>query len=147
MRFLAVVAIAVAAAATLAATDLDPVRAEPNLEKRAQKALDNAEKVFKSAQDSYLVKGDLKQTGIQLDEVAESVELAYTSLLATRKNPSKSPKHFKRAEIETRSLLRRLDDFRDQMSVEDRDTTDKARALLQKVHEELLEGIMGGKKI
>lgn len=146
MRFLAVVAIAVSAAAILCGADLDSVRAEPKLEKRAQKALDNAEMVFKSAQDSYLVKGDLKQTRIQLDEVAESVELAYTSLLATRKNPSKSPKHFKRAEIETRSLLRRLDDFRDQMSVEDRDTADKARALLQKVHEELLEGIMGGKK-
>jgi hypothetical protein len=147
VRFLAVVAIAISAAALSPGADLDSVRAEPNLEKRAQRALDNAEAVFKSAQNSYLVKGDLKQTGIELDEVAESVELAYTSLLATHKNPSRSPKHFKRAEIETRALLRKLDDFRDQMSVEDRDTADKARAMLQKVHEELLEGIMGGRKL
>ncbi len=145
MRLLAVVAIAVSATAVLHA-DISSIKAEPSLEKRAEKALANADKAFKAAQEAYLVKGDLKQTANSLEELAESVELAYTSLRDTRKNPSKRPKYFKRAEIKTRELIRRLDDFRDQMSYEDRDTADKARASLQKVHEELLEGIMGGKK-
>jgi len=32
------------------------------------------------------------------------------------------------------------------MSVDDREPLDRARATVQKVHESLLEGIMGGKK-
>jgi hypothetical protein len=145
VRFLAVVVIAVAAAA-LPGADLDSVKAEPNLEKRAQRALDNADDSFKAAEDAYLLKGDVKRTGTALDELAASVELAYDSLCATHKNPSKSPKHFKRAEIRTRALLRRLDDFREQMNLDDREIAGKARAAVQKVHEELLDGIMGGKK-
>ena len=46
----------------------------------------------------------------------------------------------------TRELLRRIDDLREQMSVDDRETLDKVRAAVQKVHESLLEAIMGGKK-
>ncbi len=126
--------------------DLEAVKAEPNLEKRAGLALDNAERALKSAQDAYLADGDMKQVGASLQEVSTSVELAYDSLLQTHKNPSRSPKYFKKAEIETRELLRRIDDFRGQMSVDDRDPLDKVRAVIQKVHESLLQGIMGGKK-
>ncbi len=135
------------ALAVPALADLNAIKAEGKPEKRAERALDNAAAALKSAEDAYKVKGDLGQTNTELQEVGDSVELAYSSLKATGKNPSKSPKHFKRAEIETRELLRRLTDFREQMSFEDRDVLDKVRAAVQKVHEDLLEGIMGGKKI
>jgi hypothetical protein len=124
----------------------DTVQSEQNLEKRAHEALDHAGSALKSAKDAYLEKGDLRQTRASLDELQRSVQLAYDSLLETHKNPSRSPKHFKQAEITTRALLRQLDDFREQMSVEDRADLDQARAAIQKVHESLLEGIMGGKK-
>lgn len=127
-------------------TSLSAIKSEPKPERRAEMALDNAETAFKSAQDAYLVKGDLKQTTADLDEMSESVQLAYASLKATHKNPSKSPKYFKRAEIKTRELLRRLNDFRDQMNVDDRTAADKAHAVVLKVHEDLLEGIMGSKR-
>ncbi len=127
--------------------DLAAAKAQPNPEKRAEMALDNASSALKSAENAYKVKGDLGATNDSLREVADSVELAYDSLKETRKNPSKSPKHFKRAEIRTRELMRRLGDFREQMSFDDRETLDKVRASVQKVHESLLEGIMGGKKI
>lgn len=130
----------------LGAADLDAVKAEPNLEKRARKALDNADAAFKAAQEAYLQKGDLKLTTAGLDEVAQSVELADQSLKQTGKNPRRSPKHFKYAEIRTRELLRRLTDFREQMSALDRDDIDKVRAAVQKVHDDLLVGIMGKKK-
>lgn len=126
--------------------DVREIESEPNLEKRAEKALANADVSLKTAEDSYLSKGDLKRTSAALDEVADSVQLAYAALTGTRKNPSRSPKHFKRAEIKTRELLRRLEDFRQQMGVDDRGVTEKARAVVQKVHEDLLAGIMGGKK-
>ena len=130
----------------LGAADLEAVKAEPNLEKRARKALDNASVAFKAAQEAYMQKGDLKLTTAALDEVAQSVELADLSLKQTGKNPRRSPKHFKYAEIRTRELLRRLTDFREQMSALDRDDIDKVRAAVQKVHDDLLVGIMGKKK-
>jgi hypothetical protein len=145
LKRLAVVAIAVSLALA-SEGDLDSIKAEPRPERRAEMALGHAELALKSAQEAYLVKGDIKRTSAALEEVSESVQLAHAALKETHKNPSKSPKHFKRAEIKTRELLRRLADFREQMSVEDRDLADKTRTVIQKVHEELLEGIMGGKK-
>jgi hypothetical protein len=121
-------------------------RSEPNPEQRARQALIEARVALKTAQDAYLQKGDLQQTNDALDQMARSVQLAYDSLLATHKNPSRSPKHFKRAEIATREMLRRLDDFRERMNFEDRAGLDKVRAAIQKVHDSLLQGIMGGKK-
>ncbi len=129
-----------------ARADLSAAKAETNLEKRAHLALLNADAALKAAQDAYLSKGDLPQTQRDLEEVSESVDLAYASLRETGKNPSKRPKHFKTAEIKTRELLRRLDDFREEMSALDRDQIEKVRANVQKVHDALLAGIMGEKK-
>lgn len=120
-------------------------RAEPNLEKRSRKALENADRAFAAACQAYR-SGDLQRTQAALEEVGESVALAHESLKQTGKNPSRSPKHFKHAEIKTRALLRRLDDFRLDMSFEDRDTLDRVRSAIDQVHSELLQGIMGGKK-
>jgi DNA repair ATPase RecN len=125
--------------------DLGSVQSEPKPEKRAEKALDNADQALKTAQQTYQ-EGKLKETNAALDEIGKSVQLAYDSLLKTGKNPNRSPKNFKKAEIRTRELLRRLRDFSDQMSALDRDQVESVRASVQKVHEDLLNGIMGGKK-
>jgi hypothetical protein len=95
-----------------------------------------------AAQESYK-SGDWSKTKAELDEVRESVELAYTSLKETGKDPRRKPKHFKRAEIKTRNLLRKLLDFRQTMAVEERDQLQSIQDYIQKVHDELLEGIMG----
>jgi len=138
-------ALAVVLATGPAWADLSAARAEPNLEKRSRKALENADQAFAAARQAYR-NGELKQTQAALEEVAESVLLAHESLKRTGKNPLRSPKHFKHAEIKTRALLRRLDDLRQDMSVEDRDTLDRVRSAIDQVHRELLQGIMGGKK-
>lgn len=129
----------------LSRAGLSAARAEPNLEKRSRKALDNADQAFAATRQAYRG-GDLKQAQAALEEVRESVVLAHESLKQTGKNPSKSPKHFKHAEIKTRALLRRLDDFRQEMSFEDRDTVEEARGVIEKIRQELLLGIMGGRK-
>ena len=126
--------------------DLASIKTERNLEKRADKALKNAQEAFKHARDAYLEKGDLAQTVAFLDEIKESVQLAYDSLRETGKDPSRSRKHFKRAEIRTRELLKRLADFREQMSALDRDSIDRISESIQKIHDDLLAGIMSGKK-
>ena len=125
--------------------DLAQVRSEPNPEKRSRAALDNAERSLKESRKAY-AEGDLKQTAALLDEVKQSVDLAEASLKETRKDPIRSPKHFKHAEIKTADLVRRLDAFSQDMNVADRPMADSVKEQVQEVHERLLQGIMMGKK-
>ena len=124
--------------------DLKRALAEPNLEKRSGLALYNASDALKSARADY-DKGDNDQVARDVAEVLESVELAATSLNQSGKNPRRSD-WFKKAEIATRDLSRRIQDFQDQMSYVDRPLLDKLKARVQQVHEELLLGVMEGKK-
>jgi len=125
--------------------DLTQVKSEPNLEKRARAALDNAEEVLRQARESYSA-GAIDRSAALLAEVQESVELAGNSLKETGKNPVKHPKHFKAAEQKTRELLRKLDNFDKEMNVADRPTLESVKAKVQQVHDDLLESIMGKKK-
>ncbi len=125
------------------ADDLARLQSEPNLEKRARAALNNAEEALKQAREAYK-NGDTAES--RLEEVEQSVALADSTLKQTGKNPSRSPKHFKYAELRTRDLLRKLDGFRDDMSVADRPALERVIATVQKIHDALLEGIMGKKK-
>jgi len=127
------------------ADDLARVQSEPNLEKRAHAALANADEALREERDAY-GSADNAAAESRLEEVERSVELADSSLKKTGKNPSRSPKQFKYAELRTRELLRKLDGFRDDMSVADRPVLDRVIATVQKIHDALLEGIMGKKK-
>lgn len=125
--------------------DLEAVKTEANLEKRARKALENADQMLDAAREAYL-KGEFDEMKAALGEVDDSVRLAYQSLKDTGKNPRKSPKHFKRAEISTRKLLRRLDSFRNEMSYLDRDQVEKVIQTVRKVNSDLLHDVMGGRR-
>jgi len=124
--------------------DLKRAQAEPNLEKRSQLAMDNALAAYQAARTAY-DKGDNTQAAASIAEIVESVDLADTSLRETGKDPRKSSKWFKRAEMETRDLLRKLQSFQDTMGFEDRPMVDKVKARVQQVHDDLLLGIMEGK--
>ncbi len=124
--------------------DLGPAKQEPNLEKRSDLALKNAGTALDSVRDAYQ-EGDLAKVKSALEEASESVELAHESLQATRKNP-RSAGSFKRAELATRQLLRRMDGLRQVMSAVDRDLLDPAQAKVTAVHEQLIQAIMGKKK-
>jgi primosomal protein N'' len=123
--------------------DLQKAMAEPNLEKRSKLALDNAGEAYQAARADY-DKGDATRLAADIREIQDSVELAYTSLKDTGKDPRKHSKWFKRAEIETRDLLRRLDAFQQDMSFEDRPMLDKLKTRVQKIHDDLLLGLMEG---
>jgi hypothetical protein len=139
----AALVVGMAFAATLPA-DLKEVLAEPNLERRSKLALDNAEAAYQAARSAYDA-GENGRATEALHEVQESVEVAYASLQGTGKDPRKSPKWFKKAEMETRDLLRRLDSFQQAMSFDDRASVDPVKAKVQQVHDELLMGLMEGK--
>ena len=125
--------------------DLDAIKAEPNLEKRSDRALDNADQEIDAARKAYAA-GDLNGTRQALQDVRASVELSYDSLQETGKNPRRSPKHFKRAELKIREMLRRLRGLEDEFSVEDRPPVQEVEQRLQEIHDELLTGIMTKKK-
>jgi hypothetical protein len=124
---------------------LQEAKAEPNLEKRAKLALDNAEQALTEARAAY-AKGDNAEVETRATEIRESVELAETSLNQTGKNPRKSPRWFKHAEIVTRDLLRRLDSFQQEMSAADRPLLDGVKGEVQQAHDNLLLGVMGVKE-
>ncbi len=127
-----------------ARADLKQAQAEPNLEKRSKLAMDNAETAFHAMKGAY-EKGDNSQTAASASEIQESVELAYTSLTQTGKDPRRSPKWFKRAEIQMRDLLRRLEAFQHDMSFSDRSMLDAVKVSVQQAHDNLLMGLMEGK--
>jgi len=133
------------ALAAAAHADLKSVLAEPNLEKRSQLALNNASTAYKTARAAY-EKGENDQVAAGIAEIQESVELAYTSLTQTGKDPRRSPKWFKKAEIDTRELMKHLDAFERDMGFNDRPMLEKVKAKVQQVHDEILVGLMEGKR-
>ena len=141
---MAALAAFVALAGSLSA-DLKRAQAEPNLEKRSQLALDNATEAYKAAREAYR-KGDNEEVKRQIAEIDESVTLAHTSLTQTGKDPRRNPKWFKKAEIETRDLMKRLDAFEHEMGFEDRAMLETLKAKVQEVHDDLLVGLMEGKR-
>jgi hypothetical protein len=124
--------------------DLKPALAEPNLEKRSRLALDNAAAALDAARAEY-AKGDNERVAAGIAEFQQSVDLAFKSLEDTRKNPRRSPKWFKYAEIHTRNLLRKLDAFERDMSYADRSMVEQVKADLQQIHDRLLVGLVEGK--
>jgi hypothetical protein len=132
------------AAGLPAAADLKQAMAESNLEKRSALALDNARAALKQTREAYQ-KSESEGVAAGIEEIEESVDLAYTSLKQTGKNPRRNPRWFKKAEIGTRDLGRRLDALQQEMSYADRPLLDRVRARVQKVHDDLLTGLMEGK--
>ncbi len=124
--------------------DLKAALAEHDLGRRSKLALDNAGAAMKAAREAYQ-QGDSKAVSVAAKEIQESVDLAWDSLESTGKNPRKSPRWFKQAEIETRNLLKKLETLQHDMGFEDRPLLDSAKARLQKVHDDLLTGLMEGK--
>jgi hypothetical protein len=140
-----ITALIVGASAAPAYADLTAVRAEPNLEKRSDLALKNANEALKSARKAY---DQVNLDGVKaaLEEIRESVDLSSESLKATGKDPRKSSKYFKQAEIATRNLIRDLENFQRSMSYFDRPMVDVPKEHIQRIHDDLLLGLMEGKK-
>jgi hypothetical protein len=127
------------------AFDLASIKTEPNLEKRSELALDHAGTALDQAREAYN-SGNLAKMELALGEVGESVELAYHALTDSGKDARRNPKFFKRAELRTRELMRRLEGIRETVSYQDRALVEMVRERVAEVHDDLLKGIMSKKK-
>ncbi|MGA2882176.1 MAG: hypothetical protein ABSG13_24760 [Bryobacteraceae bacterium] len=124
--------------------DLAAVKAEPDLNRRSELALMNADEKIDEARKAYQA-GDQSTEEADIQEVAESVTLCYQSLEKTRSEPRKS-KYYKRAELKVSALMRRLSGFRDEVSFDFRPNVEAVLKRLSDIHDELLSDIMSRKK-
>ena len=144
-RILPAVLCLIVALVPAAQADLKAALAERDLGKRSKLALDNAAETLKAAR-AALQAGENEKIAAAAAEMKESVDLAYDSLKSTGKDPRKSPKWFKHAEIATRDLLKKLDTLQQDMNFQDRSVLSELKTRLQQVHDELLVGLMEGNK-
>ena len=133
------------ASAFVAQADLNQIRTDPNLERRAHAALAHASECFDEAKAAYAA-GNAGKTGQQLIEMENSVELARDALNETGKDPRRHVRPFKMAETETRELLRRLGGLETAMDFEDRKLIAEPKEKIQEVHDEWLNEIISGRR-
>jgi hypothetical protein len=127
------------------AFDLAAIKLEPNLERRSDLAMQNASAAMDAARDASAASdtGKLKSS---LEELRESVDLAYQSLVDSGKSARRNPKFFKRAELKTRELMRRLEGLAHAVDSDDRVGVESIRDRVSKIHDNLIEDIMEKKK-
>jgi hypothetical protein len=129
----------------LEAGDLTAARNERNPEKSCWLALENASLAVAEAR-KHLQETRLESLNKSLEETVESVRFATDKLYSTGKSPSKNSKHFKRAELKMRDLLRKLDALVQEAGVDDRPPIEQARKTIQQIHDDLLLDIVGRRK-
>jgi len=129
---------------TAFAGSLLQVKAEANLERRSDLALEYANSALDAAREAYK-SGDIDKTKSALDEVEQSIDLSYDSLADSGKDPHKSGA-FKRAELKARELVRRLDGLVQSASFTDQDMFERVKGRISSIHDDLLNGILSKKK-
>lgn len=143
-RIQLIATLAAAGAVWLPGFDLESIRKEPNLEKRSELALANADAAIDRAREAYQ-KADDGLLKTALEEVAASLQLTKQSLDESGRNARKRPKYFKKAEIGIRRLSRRLDNFIIEVGVDYRPQVEPIAAQAHRLQEEILLLIMGKK--
>jgi hypothetical protein len=123
------------------AFDLAAIKLEPNLERRSERALDNAAGAMDTARDASSA-GESEKVKAAVEELRDSVDLAYQSLVDSGKSARRSPKFFKRAELKTRELMRRLEGLAQAVDAEDRVFVVSVRDRVSQVHDNLIQDIM-----
>jgi hypothetical protein len=121
------------------AFDLAAIKLEPNLERRSELALGNASAAMDVARDAASDEANLKPA---LQEIRDSVDLAYQSLIDSGKSARRNPKFFKKAELKTRELMRRLEGLAQAVDADDRVFVESVRERVSKVHDDLIQDIM-----
>ena len=125
--------------------DITAVKSEPDLEKRSELALANADRAIDEAKLAYN-SGDDQAQHAALIEVQESVEASYEALEHSNKKPAHAVSIIKNAELKVRALMRRLTSFREEVSFDTRQSVDAVIKKLSEVHDQLINDVMSKKK-
>jgi hypothetical protein len=120
---------------------VEEVKAEANLERRSQLALQHAEDEIAAAKKAYEA-DNMDEFAKLVAEIGKLAELSYESLQETGKRARRDPKWFKRAEQKLLTLMRRIDSLEKDVSIDDRDTVKELRKRVSDVHDRVLHDIM-----
>jgi hypothetical protein len=119
----------------------EKVLAESNLEKRSEKSLDYAHALL-TAKKKPFESGEPVDVPALIKQVRDAVDYAVKCLQDSGKNPRKSPKYYKKAELKTRELARRLDNLAKALGYEERQPVEQAFRHVERIHEDLLHAVM-----
>lgn len=125
-----------------ASDELDAIRKESSPERRQERALDLMDSSFKQAQEALRENSPPEKIRSLLTLMADAAEYSLTALRDTGKRPSKMTKQYKRGDLRTRELLRKLESFVNALSYDDRPPAEKTKLRIQVVAEEYLIGAM-----
>ena len=120
---------------------LAEIEQEPKLEKRSDRALSYARAAVARAVDAY-EEGRPEQAREILASIVQAAEISRAALEETGKVARKKPKPFKKAEIDTRKLLKELQDAQRTLTFEERPDFDPAITRIDEINQSLLFEIM-----
>ncbi len=129
----------------LSSLDLESVRNESNLERRAELALENANEAIDKAK-RFAADSQFDKLHLAVVEVQDSVELCHEALASTGKDPRKNTKQFKKVEMRIHQLTRRLRGFAGEVSVEDKPVIERVANRLDEINDEIIGGIFTKRK-
>ena len=141
---LASAALVLLAGLALGRADVNGVKSEPDLDKRAELAADEAGRDLDAARQAWQ-NGDWNKAMAALNELEQLAELAQTSLQETKK-PPRNNRHYKDVEMKLRVLLRRLDGFRLAVDYDVREDVNRIETRVQEVHDQILDAVMTKRK-
>jgi len=129
---------------SVAFADLQTVLSEPNLEKRSEKALSNADAMVSEARKAYKA-DDMKTFQANLKEVRESIELSYKSLQESGKAARRNPKYFKKADLKLREIAKKLDNLEKDVVMDERAEVTSLKKRVDELNEQIVLDIMSKK--
>ncbi|MDX2179891.1 MAG: hypothetical protein SFV18_09885 [Bryobacteraceae bacterium] len=123
----------------LGAIDMAAVKAEPDSIKRGFLALDYAFERLADARKQAGEGGTVEAFKAAADEVAAGAEFSVEAFKSGRRKTG----DFKKAEVRTRDLLRRLETLRQDAPLDDRPLVEAVEKRVRAVQEELLSMVLG----
>ena len=129
----------------LLAGELDSIRQEPDLLRRFDRAIDHAHSQAHAARKLVHEEGPREELRKALGESVEAAGLALETLRETGRKPSRMTRQYKKGEMRTRDIEKLFGDLASALNYDARPLAEEAREAVSKIHDEFLQGVMGGK--
>jgi hypothetical protein len=124
---------------------LDQVRTEVNPEHRAKAAVEFATSAERAAEQAA-TNNENASFKKSIADMVTAMELARDSFEASGKTPSRNPRNFKNAELQSHELLHRLGDLKESLDIDQRALLGEPIKKIEAIHDVWFYGIMGRKK-
>lgn len=114
---------------------------EADLIRKARLAIRLAEIELEAMRKAY-AEGEVEKGSAGLKQMMDYIEQANKHLSDTGRDPRRKPQGFKDTEIKLRTFLRRLEDLRASLPVDERPDVEEVMERIREIQQSLLNGIM-----